>query len=462
MSIWIPNINKESLPIYRTLAKTIQKAVEDGELLPGDKLLPHRQMAEKIGMNIGTVARGYNLASSWGFLTSKVGRGTIVRDPMNVTQNIPLHVNDTYLNLGILQPAPVTEPDLKNRAYEETLKIVGENWKKQAFFGYPPEFGYRHHREAGATWLSRRGLQVSPDEVLLTLGTQEAFQLLLSAYTRAGDTILVENYTNFALKNLGNFLGLKMVGVEIDDQGIVPDHLDEMAKRTKAQILFLTPTYNSPTTGTLSSNRRKKIVEIACRRNLFIIENDPYAEFIDNVPRPIAYHAPERTAYITTLSFLGPPEIRIGYLKIPSKNLPELQAAKRAMSISSPLITAEIATHWINTGILEDLVRWQLGEISARAKTALQILKGCDYHYSLNGQFLWLYLPEPWRATDFANTAKDRKVIVIEADRFVISRDPALHAVRISLTSPRSKDLTEKGLRTIVDLINNPAKISPL
>jgi len=273
---------------------------------------------------------------------------------------------------------------------------------------------------------------------------------------------LVEEYTTFALKNLGNYLGLNMVGVAIDDQGIVPEYLDEVAKRTKAQILFLTPTYNSPTTATMSSERRKEIVEISQRHNLFIIENDPYAEFVDNAPRPIAFYAPERTAYVTTLSLIGPPEIRIGYLKIPQKNLPELQAAKRALSIASPLITAEIATHWINMGILEQLFRWQLGEVLARAQSTFEILKGYDYRYFLNGQFLWFLLPEPWRATDFANAAKDRNVMVIEADRFAIGRDLALHAVRISLTSARSKDLMEKGLRIIVDLIKNPAKKSPL
>lgn len=462
MSIWIPDFKKKDSPIYKALAKSIQKAIEASELKPGDQLLPHRQMAEKLGVTIGTVARGYNLASSWGFVTSKVGQGTIVRNPQEDNKNIPLHLNGSYFDLGILQPAPVTDPELKSAAYEETLKVVSNNWKNQAFVGYPPEFGYTHHREAGARWLLRRGLQVSQDEVLLTLGTQEAFHLLLSVYTRMGDTILVEEYTNFALKNLGNYLGLNMAGVAMDEQGIVPESLEEAARRTKAQILFLTPTYHSPTTATMSSGRRKKIVEISRRHNLFIIENDPYAEFIDNAPRPIAFYAPERTAYATTLSLLGPAEIRVGYLKIPLKNFPELQAAKRALSIASPLITAEIATHWINTGILEQLSRWQIGEVLARAQSAARILKGYDYRYSLNGQFLWLLLPEPWRATDFANAAKDRNVMVIEADRFAIGRDLALHAVRISLTSARNKDLMEKGLRIIVDLTKNLAKKSPL
>lgn len=462
MSFWIPRLKKDDPPIYRAIARSIRQAVEVGELKSGDKLLPHRQMADKLGVTIGTVARAYSLAASWGFVTSTVGRGTVVRTPLDVTKNIPLDLSDKYINFGILQPASVTDPELRNIAYQESLKTVGANWRNNAFVGFAPEFGFPHHREAGAKWLSRRGLNVSPDEVLLTLGTQEAFHLLLSLYAHSGDNILVEQYTNYALKNLSNYLGLNLVSVAIDDEGVIPESLDEVAKGTESQILFLTPTYNSPTTATMSSERRMRIVEVARQHNLFIIENDPYSEVIANAPRPIAFYAPERTAYITVLSYLGPAEIRVGYLKVPQKNIPELQTAKRALSISGPLVTSEIATHWINTGILEQLVNWQVGEASARAQLALQILNGFDFRYAANGQFIWLLLPEPWRATDFVEVAKDRNVMVIESDRFAIGRDPAMHAVRISLASARSKELMEEGLHIIANLLRNPAKKSPL
>lgn len=462
MSIWVPKLGKNDAPKYRLLAKAIQKAVEVGELAPGDRLLPHRQMSKKLGVTIGTVARGYSLASSWGYVASTVGRGSIIRNPLHVTKNLPIQLNDNYFNLGVLQPAPVTDPELKGLAYESTMQIVGANWKNQAFIGYPPEFGYQHQREAGAIWLARRGIDVNPSEVLLTLGTQESFNLLLSVYTNIGDTILVEEYTNFALKNLGNFLGLKMVGVAMDDQGVIPDALNELAERTEAKLLFLTPTYNSPTTGTMSPKRRKEIIEVSESRNLFIIENDPYSELVNDAPPPLAFYAPNRTAYVTTLSLLGPPEIRIGYMKVPLRNIAELQIAKRALSISSPLITAEIATHWVKSGILEKLLQWQIGEVAARALTAANFLEGYDYRYAPNGQFLWLHLPEPWRATDFAVAAKDRNIMVVEADRFAVGRDQLIHAVRVSLTSPRNMELMETGLQHLFDLIRNPAKKNPL
>ena len=462
MSIWKPNLKNYRPPLYQAIAESIRDAIENGDLQPGVKLPTHRFLADEIGVTIGTVARGYNLASSWGLISGEVGRGTIVSDSDNLYPHVPLNLNGSYIDMGVLQPTPTTDPELRNHAYEDTLKTVGQRWKNRAFQGYPPEFGHSLHREAGASWISRRGLQASGEEVLLTAGAQEAFLLLLSTYTDPGDSILVEENTHVSMKFLGNFLNLKMIGIPLDDQGLKPQALDNAAKQNNAQILFLTPTLQSPTTAIMSAERRQEIVDIACRNNLFIIENDPFSEFIDNAPAPIAHYAPEQTAYVTTLSYLGSPEIRIGYMKIFKKKIPELQAAKRALTIAGSLISAEIATHWINTGILERLVLWQTKEIQARASSIHKILKGFDYQYFPNGQFLWLKLPAPWRATDFTIAANERNVMVLEAERFVVGRGAAPHAIRISITSAQNKELFKEGLQIIKDLMKSPDKVNPL
>lgn len=462
MSFWKPDLKKYEQPLYRAIAEAIRDAIEEGSLSPGDRLLPHRIMADELGVTIGTVARGYNLAAEWGLVSGEVGRGSIVKHPDSIYPHVPLELNGSYIDMGVLQPTPTTDPELRNQAYEDTLKFVGQRWKNRAFQGFPPEFGLSVHREAGASWIRRRGIPASADEVLLTAGSQEAFHLLLSTYTNPGNSIFVEENTHVSMKFLGNFLNLKMIGIPLDDQGLIPQALNNAAKQNNAQILFLTPTLQSPTTAIMSAERRQEIVDIACRNNLFIIENDPFSEFADNAPAPIAHYAPERTAYVTTLSYVGSPEIRIGYMKIFKKKIPELQAAKRALAIAGSVISAEIATHWINTGILERLMLWQTKEIRARASSIQKILKGFDYQYSPNGLFLWLKLPAPWRATDFAIAANERNVMVLEAERFMIGRGAAPHAIRISITSAQNRELFKEGLKILSELMNSPAKANPL
>ena len=149
-----------------------------------------------------------------------------------------------------------------------------------------------------------------------------------------------------------------------------------------------------------------------------------------------------------------------GTAQLLKNKITELQPVKRAFSISGSLITAEIATHWINSGILERLTRWQTNEIKARSGSIHEILKGYKYQYSPYGLFLWLQLPEPIRAVDIVLAAKDRNVIVLEAERFMIGRGAAPHSIRISITSAQSKELFEEGLKILSDLMNKSKRLS--
>jgi len=454
MSFWKPNLIKYEPPLYNAIAEAIRDAVKANDLKPGDRLLPHRIMAEELGVTIGTVARGYNLASEWGLVSGEVGRGTIVMSPEDTYPHVPLTLGPTFIDLGVLQPTTVTNPALRKEAFEDTLKAVAKRWRNGIIAGYPPELGLPHHRKAGIKWLERKGIQADIEEVVVTSGAQEAFQLLLSAYTRPGDSILIEELTHIGLKNLGNFLKLNMIGISMDDKGLMPRSLDDACRQSNARILFLTPTFQSPTTAIMDLERRQEIINVARRHNLFIIENDPFSEFATNPPPPIAALAPDRTAYVTSLSYCGSPEIRIGYMKIMKPNIPELQSAKRALSIAGSSVSAEIATQWINSGILEQLLKWQKDEIKSRHQIVTQVLKGLDYKYNPNGLFLWLFLPQPWRASDFATEAKDRNVMLLEAERFAVGRGASPHAVRIALTSSPHVKILRQGLKTIVDMLN--------
>ena len=462
MSIWNQSIKDKKLPLYQSIATTIRDGIQNGDLKPGDHLPPHRNLADQIGVTVGTVARGYNLAASWGLVSGEVGRGTVVSLPDHDYGHVPLDICKSYFDFGILKPTSTNDFVLRKLAFEDTLLEIGQRWKNKSFIGFPPEFGLIQYRKAGADWISRLGISADENEVLLTAGGQEAFHLLLMTLTNPGDPLLVEEFTHISFKELGKFLNLKMIGIPMDDQGIMPNALQDIAQQSKARVLFVTSTNNSPTTATMSRKRREQIIDIALKNNLFIIENGVFSNFIANPPPPIAALCPDHTAYVTSLSFCASPEIRVGYLKISKKNIPRLKAAKRALAISHSMIAAEVATHWIRSGILEDLIQWQLEEIKSRAKIADEILSGQDFRYSPCGIFLWMHLPEPWRVIDFTNAAKKRNIMIMESERFVIGRGVAPHAIRISLTSAQTRKLFIEGLKLIVDLVKSPSLTSSL
>lgn len=459
MSIWNSNIKDRKFPLYQSIAITIRDGIKNGDLKPGDHLPPHRELADQIGVTVGTVARGYNLAASWALVSGEVGRGTIVSSPELIYGHIPLNLSNSYFDLGVLKPTSTTDPALRKRAFEDTLIKIGQRWKNKSFIGFPPEFGLAHYRKAGANWISRHGIEADENEVLLTAGGQEAFHLLLATLTKPGDPLLVEEFTHISFKDLGNILNLKMIGIPMDNQGIMPDALQTIAKQSKARVLFVTPTYNSPTTATMSRQRREQIIDIALKHNLFIIENGVFSDFVTKPPAPLAALCPECVAYATTLSYCASPEIRVGYLKTSKKNIPRLQAAKRALAVSHSMIAAEIATHWVESGILEDLTQWQKQEIRYRAEIAAGLLGDLYLSHSPDGMFFWMLLPEPWRVTDFTKAANERNVMITESERFVVGRGVAPHAVRISLTSAQTRELFIEGLKIIADLVESPSRL---
>lgn len=453
MSIWDKNIKENKSSLYQTIARNIQNGIQKGDLKPGDQLPPHRELADKIGVTVGTVARGYSLAASWGLISGEIGRGTIVSSPERNNPHLPLNISSSYCDLGILKPTATSDSVLRKIAYEDTLKKIGTQWKNRAFTVFPPEFGLAQYREAGASWISRLGIEADENDVLVTGGAQEAFHLLLSTLTTPGEAVLVEELTHISLKALGNILGLKMIGIKMDDQGIIPNALQAVVRQSKARVLFVTPTYNSPTTAIMDQNRREQIIDIALKNDLFIIENGIFSDFVIDPPHPIVTICPKQSAYVASFSFCASPEIRVGFLKASRKHIPKLRLAKRAFAISGSMISAEIASHWIKSGILKDLMDWQTAEIRDRTKIAAKILHGLDFCYAPNGIFLWLTLPEPWRSTDFARAARERNTIVMESERFIIGRERAAHAVRISLTSAQTKESFIEGLKTIADLL---------
>ncbi|MDX8535995.1 GntR family transcriptional regulator, partial [Mesorhizobium sp. VK25A] len=143
------------------MAEAIRDAIQAGDLRAGDKLLPHREMAWKLGVTAATVSRAYNVAAEWGLVFSRVGHGTRVREPGDVREPITLRERNergtdkigTQIDFGLLLPTPLQEHSLRRQAFENVFARTGRDILDRSLSGYAPDLGYLSHREAGAKWL---------------------------------------------------------------------------------------------------------------------------------------------------------------------------------------------------------------------------------------------------------------------------------------------------------------------
>jgi DNA-binding transcriptional MocR family regulator len=307
-------------------------------------------------------------------------------------------------------------------------------------------------------WLARNRLPADPSQVALSNGCQHAMQLALLALARPGDIVLTEQLTFYGLKALAALLSLKLHGVEIDEDGLVPAALDTACRQTGAKVLYCIPTLHNPTTAQMPAARREEIAAICKRHGVTIIEDDIYGFLDGSAPPPLTTFAPDHAIYVTSFSKCVAPGLRVGFLKSNAATIERIATNLRGTTWMATPLMAEIATRLIRSGQAERMAGWQRTEAIARQEIAADLLDDAEMMTHPSSFHLWLKLPEPWRREDFTAVARRRGVGVAPADAFTVGRAPVPHAVRVGLSAANDRAELERALRILADIISGPAE----
>lgn len=463
MTIWLPRIEHFSGPRYQAIAEAIALAIREGELKAGEKLPPVRDLAFRLKLTVGTVNRGYMLAEARGLVSGEVGRGTYVRERPQATAIFPGQPDPGKGNLtdpgggalNLTRNVPTGEQI--SAAMAATLREVAEAGSRDhtlplGFLNYGEPAGSLRHRAAGAHWLRRNGIEVPHERVIVTGGAQQGLAAVLGALAVPGERILCERLTYTGLLHAARLHHLRPEGLPMDEEGLLPESLESACREGGVRLLCLVPTLQNPTTAIMGLARRRKIVEIARRYDLIIVEDDVYGFLPVDRPPPIASLAPERTIYVASASKCLAPGLRAGWIAAPPEHVERLIDAMYAMSIALPTLPLEIVTRWIEDGSADRLVEMQRAECAARQEMADRYLAGFDYRSHPYCFHVWLQLPEPWRAQEFVQAAAARGILLLAAGHFAVGRAAAPHAVRISIGSAPSRARLAQALADIVDL----------
>ncbi|WP_321841908.1 aminotransferase-like domain-containing protein [Paraburkholderia bannensis] len=481
MNGWMPTLPAlpRGEPKYRAIAYAYAQAINGGQMLPGEKLPAHRLLAKKLSVTTGTVSRAYTELERCGMVVARVGDGTYVAEPDADGARLPQRTRQAPepggdvagfanaaatagtptppapgrpVDLGQNVPMPTDEAQLLTQTLRELAadeRLAGE------LLLYQPEGGRRSHREAGARWLARMGCTVAAERVLVTQGAQHGLACVLRAVLRPGDTIFAEALSYPGIVALARQLRLNLVGIEIDEEGIVPAALERACGLLAPRALFCVPTLHNPTTATLSEARRAAIADIAVRHNLVVIEDLVPAALLDAPPTPLAARLPEHGIVISSLSKAVAPGLRVGYVQAPQDWVGKILAVIRSDCWMTSPLSAEIAARWIVNGEVDRLVAQQRACVDVRQAIAAEVLSGWTYRTDPASPHLWLPLAEPWRAAEFAAALRQAGVLAKTADSFVIGRGSAPHAVRLSLGGARSHEALRDALEVLARTLRN-------
>jgi DNA-binding transcriptional MocR family regulator len=461
MTIWTPDISQRSGPKYLAIATAIADAIGEGTLAAGEKLPPQRNLAYDIGVTLGTVTRAYDEIKRRGLVDGEVGRGTFVLPK-------PGHKTETFFRpkaadsnvIDFTHATPVSGRAGKELA--RTLADLCRDADLNALMDYQILSGRPEHLAAAASWLKQGGIKATADRITLTSGAQHGILISLMALTRPGDTILAEELSYPGFIHVVRQLGLKLEPVAMDAQGLIPDALEEAARRTGAKMLYCIPNIQNPTTRTMSEQRVRDIAERARALNLQIMEDDVWGGLSTRESPPLIEFAPERVFHITSLSKTMAGGLRVGYVLSPSDQVEQLRNAVRLSNWMTPPLMAEIARRWIEDGTGNELANWQRQSARKRLDYAAKVLQGQSFAYHPAGHFIWLDMPLTWRAADFKATAEARGVLVPSAESFIVGRQAAPHAIRIAIGTHNADAATSaKGIDILADILKSPTGISP-
>jgi DNA-binding transcriptional MocR family regulator len=448
MTMWSPRLEGRKGPRYLAIVESIADDFASGELRQGTRLPTHRDLADALGVTVGTISRAYAEAARRGLISGEVGRGTFVRGPVAETVAEDGEVCDLSQNHP---PEPAARP--QRAALVAALNSLTASGDVGRLLDYPAAGGGAADREAGAAWIARAGLEVSPDEVLVCTGSQHGLTIVLATLLEPGDVLLTESLTYAGLQPVAGLLRLRLRGLAIDGHGLRPDALEEACREGGLKAVYLIPTLHNPTTAVMPEARRREIAAIARAHGLRIIEDDVHGLLATERPAPLATLAPERTYYLTSTSKTLAPGLRIAYVAAPPVDVPRLTASLRATTWAVAPLTAAVASMWIRNGTADAIVAARRQEARARQALARERLAGFDFDAQPEAYYLWLRLPEPWRSDSFAAEARARHVLVTPAEAFGIGREQMPHAVRVCVGAARSRETLARGLSTVAELL---------
>ncbi len=454
--MWDLKVIDTNKSLYLAIADALERDIDAGILNPGDMLPTHRALAKKVGVTVTTATRAYAEAERRGLISAVVGKGTFVTADAKLSVSvIDTHVDKMPIEMGLTRPLYNDEADLR-----PVLEHLLQQKHLSKFMQYSDPQGLFEHREAGARWIRRFGVPASPDTVLLTAGGQHAMFCIFYAIFEHGDRLAVDCLTYPGAKAAARRLGLRLEGVMMDEQGMIPEELDALCKRHSIKGIYISGRVQNPTNRIMGQQRREELARIIRKYNLNLVESDSYGFLSDEGNQTLSSLVPHNAIYVSSLSKAFYAGLRVAFVTAPERHYKSIaQGIVDSMLLASPLC-AEVACECISMGTADTIIRQKRMALSRRMDAFRETLGQYDYESYDGCMAVWLALPEHWTCTGFELAAERLGLRVYAASRFAVGPVVPPNHIRISLSGPEDMATFSNGLDVLSGLLSGPSSVA--
>ncbi|MCK7624720.1 PLP-dependent aminotransferase family protein [Streptomyces sp. RS10V-4] len=422
---------------FRTIAEELAAAIEDGRLRPGDRLPPLRRFARQRRIAASTAHRVYRELARRGLTVGEVGRGTFVRTappPADPALAEPGgHRVDLELNLPVL-------PDQPALLAAGLGGLLQQGDALTAALHPAGAAGTPAARRTAAAHLARAGWAPDPGRLLFAGSGRQALAAAFAALAPPGTRLGVETLTFPVVKGIAARLGITLVPLAMDADGIVPGALRSAGP---LRAVYLQPALHNPLGTTMPATRRFELAAELRALDLYAVEDAVYG-FLRPDLAPLAALAPERTVLVDSLSKRLAPGLTLGFLVPPEGGAgPAFAAALRSGGWTASGFALAAAVRWLADGTATAVEEAKRADAAARRRIAADRLAGFRLRADPQSYHCWWELPDPWRADTFVAAAARRGIAVSPSGAFTAGPGHAPNAVRLALSAPPADVLAE-------------------
>jgi 2-aminoadipate transaminase len=450
------DINRASqTPIYLQIAEQLRRQILDGSLPPGCRLPSERKLSERLSVNRTTVLNAFAELKAEGLLGSRPGSGTVVLAGLNgeertvtATPREPVW-NQLFSRYAARFSSSLVKELLQNANRRDFISFATgiaspESGPIGALEGIEHELitnkNYRpllHSPTEGLLTLRRelcglmrkRGVFCSPEEVMLLSGSQQGIDLAARLLLDPGDIVVIEEPTYFPAIQVFKTAGARIISVPVQEDGMQLDMLEQLLHRYRPKLIYTNPSYHNPTGTEMSLEKRRRLVELAERYNVLVLEDDAYGDLTYEGPPQPLMKSMDRGGYVIylgTFSKIIYSGLRLGWITADKRVIREFSSVKQLSDLHSSSLSQWIVERFIASGDFERHLKKICAEYKERRDIMAGALKklaprGMTWNNPAGGYYIWCRLPEGISAEKLVSKAAEHRVSFIPGAPFFAS-----------------------------------------
>ncbi|MGA2810683.1 MAG: PLP-dependent aminotransferase family protein [Candidatus Acidiferrum sp.] len=481
------------VPLYVQLRDQLKALVHAGDLRPGDRIPASRELATALGVHRTTVANAYAELESEGLIQGHVGRGTFIRGNGNglkitppappvldgargirwellfadergeeVLSRLTAAAPEDALSFVMARPAPDFFP------VEELQTCINAVLRREAVevLSLGPSDGYQPLKEAIIELLRKEGIAAKDENILITDGCQQSLDLISKAFVRPGDAVILENPAYPGAVAIFHQARARCLTVPVwtraepgaalgMDMGVLEDTL----AGNRVKLIVVTPDFHNPTGMSLSLEARKKLLELAARHAVPVVEDHIYGRLHGREERVPSLKQMDRASlviHIDSFAKVAFPGLRVGWIVAPAAVIDRLRVVKQNTDIHTDQLAQASLAEFLRRGLFAKHVAKMRKVYALRLAALDEALRkympdGTRWTKPEGGLCLWLELPAGFDASELLIHAKERGVLFAPGRYFYV-QGPLPNTLRLGYAAMNEKDIT-RGVATLAEVL---------